>query len=286
MKADLALFKESLREKNIFFMKKTFSFLTAVLLMAFASGQMKDGKIVYERTMQLQIQIADNNPAMQNMIPRERKDRYELSFSNNKSLWQRVEDMQGDETTFGGDGAQIRFVMPGSDDITYHSIDDMKKTDQRELGGKTFIVADSIRRLSWKVAGETKTILGYKCMKATAQRTQESMRMNMDNGNMSRQRVTDTLNIVAWFTNEIAGSYGPDMYQGQLPGTIMEIDINNGRNSFRAVEVSAKADVAKIKEPTKGKKVTADEFAKEREKLFSEMQQNGGGGMRFNIRGN
>ena len=87
------------------------------------------GKIIYERTMQLQIQIADNNPAMQNMIPRERKDRYELSFANNKSLWQRMEDTQGDEMNFGGDGAQIRFVMPGSDDITYHSIDEMKKTD-------------------------------------------------------------------------------------------------------------------------------------------------------------
>ena len=258
----------------------------AVLVSLPALAQVKEGKIIYERTMQLQIQIADNNPAMQNMIPRERKDRYELSFANNKSLWQRMEDAQGDEMNFGGDGAQIRFVMPGSDDITYHSIDEMKKTDQRELGGKTFIVNDSIRRMNWKVAGESKVILGHNCMKATSQRTQENMRMNMDNGNMTRQRVTDTLNIVAWFTNEIAGSYGPDIYQGQLPGTILEIDINNGRNSFRAVEISEKTDVAKIKEPVKGKKVTADEFAKEREKLFSEMQQNGGGGMRINTRSN
>lgn len=267
-------------------MKKNSSFLIAALWGMAAFAQVKEGKITYERSMQLQIQIADNNPALQNMIPRERKDRYELSFSNNKSLWQRVEDMQGDETTFGGDGAQIRFVMPGSDDITFHNMDEMKRTDQRELGGKIFIVADSVRRLSWKVAGDTKTILGYKCMKATAQRTQESMRMNMNNGNMTRQQVTDTLNIVAWFTNEIAGSYGPDMYQGQLPGTILEIDINNGRNTFRAVEVSPKTDVAKIKEPVKGKKVTAEEFAKEREKLFQDMQQNGGGGFRMNIRSN
>ena len=258
----------------------------AVLVALPALAQVKEGKIIYERTMQLQIQIADDNPAMQNMIPRERKDRYELSFSGNKSLWQRMEDEQGDEMNFGGDGAQIRFVMPGSDDISFNSIDEMKRVDQRELGGKIFIVTDSIRRLNWKVASETKTVLGHNCMKATAQRTQESMRMNMDNGNMTRQKVVDTLNIVAWFTNEIAGSFGPDTYQGQLPGTILEIDINNGRNAFRAVEISEKTDVAKIKEPTKGKKVTADEFAKEREKLFSEMQQNGGGGTRYNIRSN
>jgi GLPGLI family protein len=235
--------------------------------------------------MQLQIRIADDNPAMQNMIPRERKDRYELSFSNNKSLWQRVEDAQGDEMNFGGEGAMIRVVMPGSDDIIYNSIDEMKKTEQRELGGKTFIVLDSIKRMNWKVAGETKTILGHKCMKATSQRTQENMRMNMENGKMTRVKTVDTLNVVAWFTNEISGSFGPDIYQGQLPGTILEIDVNNGRSSFRAVEISEKTDAAKIKEPTKGKKVTPDEFAKEREKLMQEMQQNGGG-MRMNIRSN
>ena len=106
--------------------------------------------------------------------------------------------------------------------------------------------------------------------------------MTMDNGTAKRERVMDTLNIVAWFANDIPGSFGPDIYQGQLPGTILEIDINNGRSSFKAIEISPKVDVAKVKEPSKGKKATAEEFAKEREKLFQEMQQNGGGpgGMR------
>lgn len=266
-------------------MKKNLAFLFLLLSLASASAQIKEGKIIYERVMQLQIRIAEDNPAFQNMIPRERKDRYELSFSGHKSLWQRMEDLQGDEMNFGGEGAQIRFVMPGSDDITFCNTEEMKKTDQRELGGKTFIVTDSIRRLNWKITGETKSILGHSCMKATAQRTQENMRMNMDNGKLTREQVTDTLQIVAWFTNEIAGSFGPDIYQGQLPGTILELDINNGRNLYRAVEFSPKTDETKIKEPTKGKKVTAAEFTREREKLFSEMQQSGGN-RRMNIRTN
>ena len=76
------------------------------------------------------------------------------------------------------------------------------------------------------------------------------------------------------------------MYQGQLPGTVLEIDVNNGRTSFKAVEISPKVDAAKIKEPTKGKKATAEEFAAEREKLMKDMQQNGGGpgNIRVNIR--
>ena len=40
-------------------------------------------------------------------------------------------------------------------------------------------------------------------MKATSQRMQEGFRMSMDNGETKREKVMDTLNIAAWFTNEI-----------------------------------------------------------------------------------
>src|SRR5436190_4169068 len=275
--------------KHYLFMKRLL--IASAMLIAIPSlSQVKEGKIVYERTMQLQIRINDDNPAFQNMIPKERKDKFELFFTEGKSLWQGVEDdSQSDETSFGDNGGGMRMVIrvPGNDDIAFHNITESKKVDQRDLGGKSYIIADSIKKLSWKVAGETKVILGHNCMKATTQRIQESFRMTMDNGEAKREKVMDTANIVAWFTNEIPGSFGPDIYQGQLPGTILEIDINNGRNSFKAIEISPKVDVAKIKEPTKGKKVTTEEFAKEREKLMQEMMQNNGGGgpgMRVNIR--
>ena len=265
--------------------------IAASLLFTLPSlAQVKEGKILYERTVQLNIQINDNNPAFQNMIPRERKDKFELLFGNGKSLWQPVvDDNQGDEMGFSdGGGVRMVFRMPGSDDISFYNIPEAKKVEQRELGGKNFIINDSIRKLSWKIAGESKQVLGFNCMKAITQRTQQSMRMTIENGEPKRENVTDTLNIVAWFTNEIPGSFGPESYQGQLPGTILEIDVNNGRNTFKALSVDPKVDVAKIKEPTKGKKATPEEFAKEREKLMQEMQQNGGpgGGMRFNIRSN
>lgn len=261
-----------------FFIMKRLLIASAMLIAIPSLAQVKEGKIIYERTTQLNIQINDDNPAMQNMIPKERKDRSELLFAEGKSLWQPVEDnSQNDETSFNDGGGQVRMVfrVPGTDDISFHNVSEGRKVDQRELGGKTYIIADSIRKLNWKIAGETKIILGHKCMKATTQRTQESMRMTMDNGEAKRERVIDTLNIVAWFTNEIPGSFGPDMYQGQLPGTILEIDVNNGRTSFKALEIQTKVETAKIKEPTKGKKVTQDEFVKEREKLFEEMQRNG-----------
>ena len=54
---------------------------------------------------------------------------------------------------------------------------------------------------------------------------------------------------------------------------------------YKAIEISTKADLASIKEPLKGKKVTPAEFNEERNKMMDEMQKNNqGGGNRIIIR--
>jgi GLPGLI family protein len=263
--------------------------IASAMLIAISSlAQVKEGKIVYERVMQLQIRINDDNPAFQNMIPKERKDKFELFFTEGKSLWQAVEDDgQSDETSFGdGNGMRMVFRVPGSDDIAFHNITESKKVDQRELGGKSYIIADSIKKMNWKVAGESKVILGHNCMKATTQRIQESFRMTMDNGEAKREKVMDTMNIVAWFTNEIPGSFGPDTYQGQLPELFWRSTSITEEILLKRLKFRQRLILQRSKSRQKGKKVTAEEFAKEREKLMQEMMQNGGGpgGMRVNIR--
>ena len=59
-----------------------------------------------------------------------------------------------------------------------------------------------------------------------------------------------------------------------MPGAILEMDISNGRQVFKATSISEKADLAVIKEPAGKKKLTPDEFKKERDKMFEEMQKN------------
>jgi hypothetical protein len=58
------------------------------------------------------------------------------------------------------------------------------------------------------------------------------------------------------------------------------LSINNGRTIYKAVEVSPKVNIASIKEPKGGKKITAEEYNKERDKLMEEMRRNNPGGNR------
>ncbi|MGB4773483.1 MAG: GLPGLI family protein [Chitinophagaceae bacterium] len=260
---------------------KWISLLCSLLILSSGSmAQMKQGRIVYERKIQLKMQV--NDPTFANLIPNERKDQFELLFDNSKTLWRSANDGQDEEMNFdNGSGAQIRIVTPGNNDVLYSDLAASRKVEQKEVMTKQFTIEDSIRRMNWKLSSETKSVMGYNCKMATTTKMQKSQRMNMDNGQMKTEEVTDTMNIVAWFTDAITMGAGPEGYQGQLPGTILELDINNGRSKFTAVEISPKMDPKEIKEP-KGKKITQEQFVKERDKLFKEMNENGGGN--FNIR--
>lgn len=245
-------------------------------------AQQKEGRVIYERTIQMEIRINDNDEVSQ-MLPKTRTDKFELTFGNNQSIWKHV-DEEDDNDEFGGDGIHIKMMAPGQNDIVFYDFANVRKVEQREMFDKKFIVADSITKLNWKLTGETQTILGHVCQKATAQNISKRMQMNMDNGKMERKEVTDTSMVIVWFASDMPVPAGPE-FQGQLPGVILALDMNNGRMVYKAIEVSSKADLASIKEPVKGKKVTPAEFNEERNKMMDEMQKNNaGGGQRIIIR--
>jgi GLPGLI family protein len=209
-------------------------------------------------------------------MPKTRTDKFELSFANNKSLWKRIDEDENNADEASGGGMQIRMMTAGQNDIVFHDLTGARKIEQREMFDKNYIITDTIAKLDWKLTGETQKILGHVCQRAVAQRVGTRTAMAMTNGTLEKKEITDTTNIVAWFTSDIPVSVGPDL-QGQLPGLILELDIDNGRTVYKALEISPKVDVASIKEPSKGKKVTASEFANERVKMMSEMQKNNQG---------
>ncbi len=265
-------------------MKKLMTITAAFLLtVSLSSAQKSQGKIVYERTSQMRFSFSGMAGGMDQEMPRTRTDKFELLFGNNQSLWKQAEKEgvdDGSSFTSSG-GAQIRMVVAGNDDVLYNNFDTKKKVEKRELFDKTFIIDDSITSLKWKMTGETKTILDMPCMKATAIRISVRSQVNMDNGQMSRTEVQDTSTIVAWFSSSIPVSAGPAEFQGQLPGLILEMDIKDGTQTFKAVSYSEKVDLAEIKEPKGKKRYTDEEYKKEREKMLEEMNRNNQGGNRI-----
>lgn len=250
-----------------------------VLSVSLAPAQQKEGKVTYERVTKRVARFTING--VESELPQTQKDNFELIFGNNHSLWKAEEKDNDDANAATSEGGMhMQIIVAGSNDVLYTNFETRKKTEKREFLDKTFIIDDSISTLKWKMTGETKTILNHNCMNAVATRISTQTRMTMDNGKMERKEIQDTANIVAWFTSDIPVSAGPGEYQGQLPGLILEMDVNNGRQTYIASSISEKADLAIIKEPTGKKHYTPDEFRKERDKMMKEMEQNNQGGNR------
>ncbi len=262
---------------------KTALFTTFLLLSITVFAQVKEGRVVYERTSQLPVRAFNIDPAIAAQMPKSRVDHFELLFASGKSLWQFLPSTEndGDAQTLQSGGMVIRFAGV-SNDIIYHDFESGIRTDQREMFERTFLITDSIRRQEWKLSDETKTILNYTAKKATTTRVNTSSRMSMENGEMKTTIINDTVTVVAWYTTDVPVPAGPD-YQGQLPGLILELDIDNGRTIYKVQEFSPKVNTSKIKPPKEGKKMTAAQFTKEREKMMEEMRKNMPEGNRFRI---
>jgi GLPGLI family protein len=258
-------------------MKKTGMAAGLLFIASLVQAQQNAGLVTYERVSRMIARF--NMNGVENEIPQTRKDKFELYFGNNQSLWKAAEPENDDAIgTSDNGGMQIHMVIAGSNDIMFNNFSTGTRTEKREFLDKSFIIDDSIRPLKWKMTGETKTILNHPCMKAVATRISTQTRMNMDNGKMERKEIQDTSGIVAWFTSDIPVPAGPGEYQGQLPGLILEMDISNGRQTYVATGISEHDDLSIIKEPTGKKHYTPDEFNKERDKMMKEMEKNNQGG--------
>ncbi|MEP6710837.1 MAG: GLPGLI family protein [Ferruginibacter sp.] len=261
-------------------MKKIPLSIIALCIALCTAAQQKEGRVIYQRTLQVQLNINDNDHMQ--MLPKTRTDKFELSFGSNKSLWKHIDEEENTDE-MNGNGMRIKMITPGQNDVVFYDFTNSKKTEQRDVMDKKFIVTDSITKLNWKLTGETQNILGHTCQRGVAQRTGKRTQTIMDNGKIERKEINDTTNIIAWFTNDIPVPAGPEV-QGQLPGLILALEMNDGRVEYKALDIQAKADIASIKQPVKGKIVTPDEFVKERNKMVEEMQKNNQGKGNMQIR--
>ena len=192
--------------------------------------------------------------------------------------------------------AQICFasVMSGAvDGVKYKNVKTNQLLSEHELFGKLFLIKDELPKLEWKMSGETKQIGAYTCFKATAIKTWNDFDMsslrrppNRDENNASEEKpekkVEDVkpkpVEVVAWYTMQIPVNLGPEDYWG-LPGLILEV--NTDKTTILCSKIVLNPDDKfTIKQPSKGKEVTKEEYVEIATKKFLEMRENfrrGGG---------
>ncbi len=267
-------------------MKKIFFTLTGIVSFTLLQAQIKEGTVYFDQKVNMHRAIKDEQ--VRAMMPEFRTARFILQFSDSTSMYKAVpEDEAPDPFANGG----ARFITRTSTAATglYKNVAQSKSIETREVGGKNFLVIDTMKQQAWKLGTETKKILGYNCHKATRKIMQASAGMGrtvISGGNASVTPGTSStpgaqgieVEIVAWYAEELISPVGPDNY-GQLPGVILQLDIDNGATVFTATEVKKTVDPAELKEPGKGKIVTRQEYIKMMVDMMGNMQTGGGNGV-------
>jgi len=226
-----------------------------------ALSPLKEGKIIYERKVNLHRRLTDES--MKSMVPEFNTSKVELDFSSDESIYKNIKEEKDirDEAGQENNGNMVMRIGGGPDDQTYKNYATDRITEQRELGPKKYLIEDTLQKQNWKLEPETRTIKGYTCKKATTK--------GRDGGE-----------IVAWYAEDIQTSSGPDSF-GNLPGLILELNINDAEIVFTALDIVTKDfDKKIVKAPVDGKKISRAAFRKMMEDQFG---ANPGGGPTIRI---
>ena len=150
---------------------------------------------------------------------------------------------------FIGTPQETRFVqmalLPFGSGLYYNSKED--KLHQINSLGEDFIIIYPKNYTKWQITKESKKIGKYVAYKAIAKEKY---------GKNNERFYT----IEAWFTPDVNINYGPIGYSG-LPGLILELSKSKVTYYVEGIILNPKDDVF-IKKPTKGVKITNEEFKK------------------------
>src|SRR5688572_18055643 len=81
------------------------------------AAQQKEGKVIYQRVMELNFSVR-GNAELSNVLPKTRTNTFELNFSGNTVSWKQVQELQSEET--GGPGIVLQFA--GTDDLVWFDL--------------------------------------------------------------------------------------------------------------------------------------------------------------------
>ena len=223
-------------------MKHWYTIFTFLLLSSTAGAQttfLPSGKIEFERkTNTHRLFLSDDEGSwiedFKKLIPQFKVDYFDLMFTEGKTFYR-----PGRETDQKANGF---FESPAGENVVYKDLQHGTLVSQKRVFESHFLVADSVKQLEWKIESETRNIAGFECRKAVT-------------------RICDSVVVVAFYTEEILPSSGPESFGG-LPGMILGMAIPRLYTTWFAtkVEMLSDADAGKIAAPVKGKKASGKEM--------------------------
>lgn len=223
------------------------------------TAQSTSGEITYRETIQMKIEMPDADEKFKKMIPPSQSVTKVLIFNADAALYKEAGPAGEGDINISNeeDGNTFQFVIQRPKNVLYTDLNKLSTINEREFFGRDFLISGKARECEWKMTGEKKMIGEYECHKAVLQDTSEQ--------------------IVAWFTPQIPVQIGPSNY-GMLPGLILEVDVDNGTRTIMVTKLDLKP-VPSIEKPSKGKKVTEEEFKTiEAEKMKEMGAEMGGSG--------
>jgi GLPGLI family protein len=206
-----------------------------------AQQLIRSGKITFERNENLHKLITDNSSwsqAMKSKMPKYRTDIFELTFNNKNSNYKIIQE---DESQFAN-----WYYRVAAQNSVYTLLESNKMIADKIVYERSYRIEDSIPNLKWKMLGEYRNIAGFNCRKAAT-------------------IIMDSIYVIAFYTDEISVSAGPESFQG-LPGMILGIVIPRLNITCFAskVEKMVFSDIDfKIPNAPKNKKTKIIDFKKE-----------------------
>ncbi|TWI85717.1 GLPGLI family protein [Lacibacter cauensis] len=185
---------------------------------------------------------------MKKNYPKMVSETYVMEFNEEKSMYKLLKEDPAGKYVWGR--------KPSENDVTIKDVRLGQISLQRDIFEQTYLVKDSIRNYQWRITNETRTIAGFECRKAVT-------------------IICDSVYIVAFYTDEITVSSGPESFGG-LPGMILGLAVPRLQMTWFATKVELKEPAATTLAPKqKGKTVTWNTYEKDLSKAMSDWGKEG-----------
>jgi GLPGLI family protein len=242
---------------------KAFQFLLLVFISNIIYSQTDILKVKYTETMYMEKMMANIPPQFAANFPKSRDSKKILFSDGIKSLYvANKEDKEPEPTESSRSGGGFRMGRRTDKSEIFTNSDDLQKISFTDLFNKEFLITEEAE-YTWKIhSGEQRDVLGYTCVKATT--------------------MQDTIEITAWYAPKLKTSVGPDGLYG-LPGTILAASYGEDRVILATALEEKAMNTPPLVAPSKGDKVTRQQFNKIRDEKTEEMRKmfsSGAGGGR------